>query len=614
MRREQSAIRWFARWLVLVAVLALGISACGEREARIDTGPQVRLKVGDATYAEPVYSYCWPQTDENVACDVNLAARAQPARLAPVAPGEPISFDVGETEQDPQAITVTLLDGPGGQTHLAASSTGATFTSPTEPGQYRVQIDVQYAEVSGSEAYVSYVFGLDVQAVAVAAAPTETPVEAGAAAATEAATEEPVEVATEEPTEAPTEEPTAAPSETPVPLPSPTAAPTLTPQEIATEALAETAEVEPAETEAVAAIAQATEQATEPATEEATEAATETVTEEPALPTEEPTETPTEEATVEPTAGEPEALTEEAPTPTSEPAVTEVATEESTPEPTAEPTQEPTQEPAISPTPEGSLGSVSLLGNVRVVRDQATVPLANATVTFTHRSASDPSRDRTVQTTTDDTGRFTFEPAELYEDDTVGLTISAAGYSTQEIELSGADAYSLPVLNLILLPVTVPTPTPSPTISPTATPVPVEPTPTPTPVAPPTAYPSGAPLLSLAYAGRAYEPLGYQFCQPDNTGALSACVQEPTGTAERRRLALMRGAAAQLLIAGGRPSRVHIEYLTDTGVKTGQPEDRPGDNTILFTVLPEPGPYILAVTVTWDAQQVTYYFRVAVSG
>ncbi|MEL7674639.1 MAG: hypothetical protein AAGU78_12940, partial [Chloroflexota bacterium] len=88
----------------------------------------------------------------------------------------------------------------------------------------------------------------------------------------------------------------------------------------------------------------------------------------------------------------------------------------------------------------------------------------------------------------------------------------------------------------------------------------------------------------------------------------------PTGTDERRRLALMRGAAAQLLIAGGRPSSVHIEYLTDTGVKTGQPEDRPGDNTILFTVLPEPGPYILAVTVTWDAQQVTYYFRVAVSG
>jgi hypothetical protein len=605
MRREQSAIRWFARWLVLVAVLALGISACGEREARIDTGPQVRLKVGDATYAEPVYSYCWPQTDENVACDVNLAARAQPARLAPVAPGEPISFDVGETEQDPQAITVTLLDGPGGQTHLAASSTGATFTSPTEPGQYRVQIDVQYAEVSGSEAYVSYVFGLDVQAVAVAAAPTETPVEAGAAAATEAATEEPVEVATEEPTEAPTEEPTAAP--------------TLTPQEVATEAITETVEAEPTETEEAAAIAQVTEEVTAEAAVGATEEATEEATIMTAAPTEEPTETPTADATAEvivelTKAATEEATTQEAPTPTSEPAVTEVATEESTPEPTAEPTQEPTQEPAISPTPEGSLGSVSLLGNVRVVRDQATVPLANATVTFTHRSASDPSRDRTVQTTTDDTGRFTFEPVELYEADTVGLTISAAGYSTQEIELNGADAYSLPVLNLILLPVTVPTPTPSPTISPTATPVPVEPTPTPTPVAPPTAYPSGAPLLSLAYAGRAYEPLGYQFCQPDNTGALSACVQEPTGTAERRRLALMRGAAAQLLIAGGRPSSVHIEYLTDTGVKTGQPEDRPGDNTILFTVLPEPGPYILAVTVTWDAQQVTYYFRVAVSG
>lgn len=592
MRREQSAIRWFARWLVLVAVLALGISACGEREARIDTGPQVRLKVGDATYAEPVYSYCWPQTGENVACDVNLTARAQPEHLAPVAPGEPISFDVDEAAQNPQAITVTLLDGPGGQTDLTATSAGATFTSPTEPGQYRVQVDVQYAEVSGSEAYVSYVFGLDVQAAAVAAAPTETPVEAGPETATEAATEQP--------TEEPTLEPTAAPSETPAPLPSPTAAPTLTPQATATEMITETAEVEVTETEEAVAIAQATEKATEVVTEAATEEPTETpVTEVTAEPTAEVTAELTEAATE-------EVVTREAATPTSEPAVTEEATKESTPE--------PAEEPVSSPTLESSLGSVTLLGNVRVVRDRVTVPLANAIVIFTYRSASDPSRNWTAQATTDDTGRFAFEPVELNEADTIGLTISAAGYSTQEIELSGADAYSLPVLNLILLPITMPTPTPTPTAPPTVTPVPVEPTPTATPVAPPTAYPSGAPLLYLAYAGRVFEPLGYQLCLPDNTGALTECVQEPTGTAERRRLTLMRGAAAQLLIAGERPSNVHIEYLTDTGVKTGQPEDSPGHNTILFTVTPEPGLYILAVSVTWDAQHVTYYFRVAVSG
>lgn len=580
MRREQSAIRWFARWLVLVAVLALGVSACGEREARIDTGPQVRLKVGAATYAEPVYSYCWPQTGENVACDVNLTARAQPAQLAPVAPGEPIAFDVDEAAQKPQAITVTLLDGPGGQTDLTATSTGATFTSPTEPGQYRVQVDVQYAEVSGSEAYVSYVFGLDVQAVAVAAALTETPVEAGPETATE--------TATEEPTDEPTPAPTVAPSETPAPLPSPTTAPTLTPQATATEVITETAEVEVTETEEAVAIAQATEEATE-------------------TPTETPTTEPTAEVTAESTeAATEEAVTREAATPTSEPAVTEETATESTPE--------PIEEPVTSLTPEGSLGSVTLLGNVRVVRDRAAVPVVNATVTLTYRSADDPSRDRTVETTTDDTGRFAFESIELYEADTVGLTISAAGYSTQEIELSGADAYSLPVLNLIVLPITAPTPTPTPTAPPTATPVPVEPTPTVTPVAPPTTYPSGAPLLHLVYAGRVFEPLGYQLCLPGNTGALTKCVQEPTGTTERRRLTLMRNAAAQLLIAGERPSNVHIEYLTDTGVKTGQPEDSPGHNTILFTVTPEPGLYILAVSVSWDAQQVTYYFRVAVSG
>jgi len=608
MRRERSAIRW----LVVIVVLALVVSACAEREAKINTGPEVRLKIGSQTYTEPVYSYCWPQHEENVACDVNLTARAQPSRLVPVPSGEPIHIELSAAEPDPQAITVTLLDGPGGQVTLTSSESGSTYTSPSEPGRYRIQVDVEYADVSGSEAYVSYVFGLDVQGEAVAAAPTETP----------------TEVPVEEPSATPTEEPT----QTPVVLPSPTAAPTLTPVEAGPEATATPAEEvteevteEPTEEPAAAAVAQVTEEATQEASEEPTEApptavtVAETAT---AVPTARPTSkrTPTPgtspQATQTAAAGaEPEeaAAVESTPTPegalpTPEPEESEIGTPTG---PTGEVTTGP--EVVVEETPEApaGLGSVALIGNVRIVEAGTTVPLNGAAVTLDYISDEDPSRSRTAQTQTDASGRFAFDPIELFEADTVVLTISAPGYATQTVELSGADAYSLPVLNLILLPVSAPTPEPSPTPLPTATPV--EPTPTPTPEPEPTAYPDGTPFFKLAYAGRLYEPLGYQVCQMDAAGSLS-CVQQPTGTADRRRLTLLRGAAAQFLVSGERPRQIRIEYLTDYGVKTGQPEIRPGDNVNLFTITPEPGTYILAVDVMWDTQQVTYYYRVAVSG
>lgn len=610
MRRERSAIRW----LVVIVVLALAVSACAEREAKINTGPEVRLKIGGQTYTEPVYSYCWPQSEENVACDVNLTARAQPSRLVPVASGEPIHIELSAAEPDPQAITVTLLDGPGGQITLTSAESGAAYTSPTEPGRYRIQVDVQYADVSGSEAYVSYVFGLDVQGEAVAAAPTETPTEAPA----------------EEPSATPTEEPT----QTPVVLPSPTAAPTLTPVETGPDATAtpteeateEVTEEPTEEATAAAAVAQATEEATEEPTAELTEApatavaATETPT---GLPTARPTWTRTPTPAVLPQATQTvvtaEAQPEEAAaadsTPTPEGALPTQEPDETEIEPPAGPTEEVTAEPeeVAEETPEApaGLGSVALIGNVRIVEAGTTIPLAGAAVTLDYTSDEDPSRSRTAQTQTDASGRFAFDPIELFEADTVVLTISAPGYATQTVELSGADAYSLPVLNLILLPVSAPTPEPSPTPLPTATPV--EPTPTPTPAPEPTAYPDGTPFFKLAYAGRLYEPLGYQVCRMDAAGS-PTCVQQPTGTADRRRLALMRGAAAQFLVSGERPHQIRIEYLTDYGVKTGQPEIRPGDNVNLITITPEPGTYILAVDVTWDTQQVTYYYRVAVSG
>ena len=610
MRRERSAIRW----LVVIVVLALVVSACAEREAKINTGPEVRLKIGSQTYTEPVYSYCWPQNEENVACDVNLSARAQPSRLVPVTSGEPIDIELSAVEPDPQVITVTLLDGPGGQVTLTSTESGSAYTSPTEPGRYRIQVDVQYADVSGSEAYVSYVFGLDVQGEAVAAAPTATP------------TETPVE----EPTATPTEEPT----QTQVVLPSPTAAPTLTPVEAGPEATATAVEEateevteEPTEEPAAAAAAvEVTEEATEEATEEPTQAPPTAVTavETPTpVPTARPTSTrtptprisPQATQTVAPAEAEPEEAVAVDSTPTPEGMLPTPEPEESESGTPAGPTEEVTTGPeeVAEETPEAptGLGSVALVGNVRIVEAGTTMPLAGAAVTLDYISDEDPSRSRTAQTQTDASGRFAFDPIELFEADTVVLTISAPGYATQTVELSGADAYSLPVLNLILLPVSAPTPEPSPTPLPTATPV--EPTPTPTPEPEPTAYPDGTPFFKLAYAGRLYEPLGYQVCQMDAAGSLT-CVQQPTGTADRRRLTLLRGAAAQFLVSGERPRQIRIEYLTDYGVKTGQPEIRPGDNVNLFTITPEPGTYILAVDVLWDTQQVTYYYRVAVSG
>lgn len=80
-----------------------------------------------------------------------------------------------------------------------------------------------------------------------------------------------------------------------------------------------------------------------------------------------------------------------------------------------------------------------------------------------------------------------------------------------------------------------------------------------------------------------------------------------------RRIGFLRGAAAQLKIMGPRPDQVRLEYLSDTGLATGQPETRPGDNIILFSITPEPGTYIMAVRIQWGEDDATYFFRVSVT-
>jgi hypothetical protein len=137
------------------------------------------------------------------------------------------------------------------------------------------------------------------------------------------------------------------------------------------------------------------------------------------------------------------------------------------------------------------------------------------------------------------------------------------------------------------------------------------PTVPPPPAATATPLPS-APALTLRFAGRDYTPVGYQFCQRAASGE-RVCVELPVAEPSQGRISLLRGSAAQIAIDGPRPSEVRIEYLTDDGIPTGQPETRAGDNTVLFTITPEPGTYILSIRVTWATDDVTYFFRVSVS-
>jgi hypothetical protein len=380
--------------LVLLSALLLVLAACGggSDSGKEPKHPVVRLQVGDKTYEENIFSYCWPASAENVVCNLNALARAQPTR-ASVTAGDVVRFVIGGDERAPGQFTATLLDGPGGVQDLGTSTEGV-YDAALPDGDYRVQVDVVYPDVEGKQAYVSYVFGLNVAGVVVVL-------------------------------------PTATPTETP-------------------------------------------------------------------LPSATPTETPT--ATLTPT-----------PPPTS----------------TATPKPKPTQKPT-------EVGTEAL-----------ETPLPTGT------AAPSPTQAQVAVT----------EPA-----------------------------------------------VPSPTNTPFAIATPAQPD-TPVPIV---VTPASIPPLVLVFAGREYSPVGYRHCQRAESGE-QVCVELPAAAPDATRIALLRAAAAQLKLTGARPSAVQIEYLSDSGVPTGQPETRPGDNTILFTVTPEQGSYILAVKITWGEVEATYFFRVSVS-
>ncbi|MBI5958744.1 MAG: hypothetical protein HY866_08415 [Chloroflexi bacterium] len=448
----------------------------------------VRLRVGQQVYEENIYSYCWPESTENLACDVDQIALVQPINRAPVTRGDEVRFIIEGEAGPPKKFSATLL----GFGDIQDLGTEGIYQTDLKDDLYRVQVDAEYENIEGKPAYVSYVFGLEVAGIIIAT-PTPTP--------------------------------------TNTPEPSPT-----------------------------------------------------------------PTETP------EPTA-------------TNTPEPTEI------PESTSTPQNTPAGITALTPetTVVGDLGEMMITGTVKLSSGGNTVAVTGAQVSYIHTSMVNPGT--TGSTTTNANGQFSFGPILLHDTDQIAITASAPGYQAQSIQRTGVDTWqSGGVFDFVLTSDQGPTPLP-PVITATVIGVPTtQPVATATPMqlVPPTVPPaiqvtsSAVAPVSLDIAGKTYLPAGYQFCQRSATGE-RVCVEMPSAEANTARIDLLRGSAAQLRIGGARPAEVVIEYRSDTGLPTGQPETRVGDNILLLTILPEPGSYIMTVRVTWAVEDATYFFRVTVS-
>ncbi len=496
-------------------ILVLVLSACGGQASV--ARPVVKLQVGDQLYEENIYQYCWPEAADNLVCDVDNVAYVQPLNKAHVGKEDTVKFVIEGAPSEPASFTATVLGGFDEVQDLKASD--GVFDPALQDGLYRVRVDVEYADVEGQAAFVSYVFGLDIAGVVVLP-PTPTP--------------------------------TNTPTVTPTPSPTPSATPTHT-----------------------------------------------------------PTQTPT-------------------PTNTHTPTPSPVPTDTDTPAPTASPTVatsapaaeggEATGAPVTLAV--GDLGEITLRGTVMGLNAAGQeVPIEGATVTYSHTSMARPEWADAGGTTTDADGAFVFAPMMLHDTDQVIVRAEAEGYQPQTIQRGGVDLYQSDgrlefVLRSAEVGATPPTETPMfapPTLAPTLTPL--------QPTLPPSLTPTATfaetgmgtiPTLTLSFAGRVYQPVGYEFCTRTPSGE-QVCVKRPYEGVSEERIALLRGTAAQLYIDGPRPDEVRIEYLSDDGVPTGQPEVRTGDNVLLLTITPEAGSYIMTVHVVWPENEATYFLRVKVT-
>jgi len=470
------------RFAILVLAAVAVLAACGSDQSTMPQRPIVRLQVNNQMYEENVYSYCWPESPDNLVCDVDAVALVQPLHNALVTKGDLVRFVIDSDVGPPSSYTATLLG--FGETQDLGINNVAVYDAQLEDNFYRVQVDVTYDDIEGREAYVSYVFGLEVAGVV---PPTPTPT------------------------------PTATPTHTPTATPTPTATAT-------------------------------------------------------------PTVTPTSTATDTPV-----------PTPT--------ATE--TPVP-------PSATPTATPLVTVDLGKITLRGIVRIVDAGITLPVVGASVSYRHHAPAYPEQGSSGTTITGLNGEFNFDPFMLRNTDEITVSAFAPGYETQMVELTGSEVWQVDGLfTLVLAPAGRP--------AGLAQPTPAQGTGAVTPTAVLPEPPEEVPPLALIVAGRANIPAGYRYCTVMDATGEPLCVESPTENSSARRLDLLHGSAAQLKVGGARPIAVQIEYLSDTGQFTGEPEARPGDNTILLTVTQQPGTYIMAIRVTWETYEATYYFRVAIS-
>ena len=52
------------------------------------------MRVGDRNVRGAVYSYCWPETTENLRCDIAAGQLTQPGRIAAVESGQEVRFQI----------------------------------------------------------------------------------------------------------------------------------------------------------------------------------------------------------------------------------------------------------------------------------------------------------------------------------------------------------------------------------------------------------------------------------------------------------------------------------------------------------------------------------------
>jgi hypothetical protein len=167
MIRKQSSLLLAS---LLVAVMMLAACGGGD-EADVVARPVVRLQVGEQTYSENVYSYCWPESADNLDCTIDSIAHLQPLRTVSVTKGDVVRFVIQGEAGPPDKFTATLLDGPGGVQDFGIATEGV-YHVELQDDLYRVQVDAEYSDVEGKPAYVSYVFGLQVAGIVI---PTPTP-------------------------------------------------------------------------------------------------------------------------------------------------------------------------------------------------------------------------------------------------------------------------------------------------------------------------------------------------------------------------------------------------------------------------------------------------------